>query len=128
MAGARSSALVHMPGHAPFLGTPDRRELAAMRLSVGVPLTHPSLLLSDLRDTGTVNRFPTQRVYQETTDEINRNTAVFTGAETHKSGNPMCQQNNLTGSRQRKDTCGIQTALPTSLSAVKWLSPILTKT
>ena len=94
VAGAYSSAFLHMPGHVPFLGTPGRRELAALRLSVGVPLTRPSLLLCDLHDTGTVNRFPSQRVYQETTDEINRNTAVFTEAETHRIRNLMCQQKN----------------------------------
>lgn len=43
-------------------------------------LIHPSSLWPP--DTGTVHRFPTQRVYQETTHEINRNTAVFTEAET----------------------------------------------
>lgn len=90
-----------------------------MRLCVGVPLTRPSLLLSDLLDKGTVSRFPTQRVYQETADEINRNTAVLTRAETHRIGNPMCQW---------KDRGGNQTALSISVSPIKWLPSILTKT
>lgn len=44
-------------------------------LPVGCAVTSPSLVYV-LHDTETVSKFPTERVYQETPNEINRNRAA----------------------------------------------------